>query len=339
MYYIVKQRVEYVDRLKGLAILFVIVGHLSLWTLEQLGNPVPGFLGSFHMQLFMFLSGIVIAKVPDATKLCRKLQRFWMPLLTVGVMLTLMTGKGVIEYFEDRMKFGYWYVWTLGEFYILLFFTKKNAYNRTKKGIIIDLIILLGFTFIFQVCMFFLPKILLDTLGILLMRTYWVFFYGGFLFRKYGILTRLMSKNWLFSLCLFMGVPLTYLATKDYHWGFISSFFMVFVLVFLFREREEKNTLVERELSRLGKRSLDVYLFHYFFIVPVGGYELRELGVWFTSTQNYFIQFLLTLFIAVVTAYCCVLIGYVLRRSNLLNALVYGQFDALRKHNSVSHLH
>lgn len=46
------QRIEYIDVMKGMAILLVVIGHYLLWT-----PWIPTIIWSFHMPLFVFLNG------------------------------------------------------------------------------------------------------------------------------------------------------------------------------------------------------------------------------------------------------------------------------------------
>lgn len=46
------QRIDYIDVMKGMAIVLVVVGHYLLWT-----PWIPTFIWSFHMPLFVFLNG------------------------------------------------------------------------------------------------------------------------------------------------------------------------------------------------------------------------------------------------------------------------------------------
>lgn len=54
-----KQRVKYIDRMKGLAIILVVMGHVYLFSMGGSACRMTEFISSFHMPLFMFLSGIV----------------------------------------------------------------------------------------------------------------------------------------------------------------------------------------------------------------------------------------------------------------------------------------
>lgn len=53
------KRIDYIDRLKGLAIALVVMGHVYLFSYNHSSSVIPNVIGSFHMALFMFLSGFV----------------------------------------------------------------------------------------------------------------------------------------------------------------------------------------------------------------------------------------------------------------------------------------
>lgn len=54
-----QQRINYIDRLKVLAILLVVMGHVYVIALELTDEVVYRVIGSFRMSLFMYLSGLV----------------------------------------------------------------------------------------------------------------------------------------------------------------------------------------------------------------------------------------------------------------------------------------
>ena len=111
------KRIEYIDQLKGFCMLLVVVGHLSLWSLGEGDNPVTSFVALFHMQTFMFLSGLVISAIPGTSKLIRKLLRFMLPLIFVGSAYAFCMDNSLLCLWTDRMKLGYWYLFVLSFFY------------------------------------------------------------------------------------------------------------------------------------------------------------------------------------------------------------------------------
>lgn len=57
------QRLDYIDRMKGLAILSVVLGHIYLpYTTEGAMHPIAKIIYSFHMSFFFFLSGFINQK-------------------------------------------------------------------------------------------------------------------------------------------------------------------------------------------------------------------------------------------------------------------------------------
>ena len=64
----IKHRIQYIDRLKGFAILAVVLGHLCNWQLGGYHSP-SWFVNTFHMATFLFLSGMVITP-PNLSKVC-----------------------------------------------------------------------------------------------------------------------------------------------------------------------------------------------------------------------------------------------------------------------------
>lgn len=54
-----KQRIDYIDRMKGLAIFLVVMEHVYGMAFAQSDDVAYRVISSFHMPLFMFLSGLV----------------------------------------------------------------------------------------------------------------------------------------------------------------------------------------------------------------------------------------------------------------------------------------
>lgn len=52
-------RINYIDRMKGMAILIVVLAHVFLFTFGMSDSLVFKFCASFEMPLFMFVSGFV----------------------------------------------------------------------------------------------------------------------------------------------------------------------------------------------------------------------------------------------------------------------------------------
>lgn len=62
------QRLNYIDRLKGFAILTVVAGHVYLFGMDHSESIWQDVIGSFHMPLFMYMSGYLVL-TPPASRL------------------------------------------------------------------------------------------------------------------------------------------------------------------------------------------------------------------------------------------------------------------------------
>lgn len=124
-----KQRIDYIDRMKGMAIFFVVMGHVYGMVFDQSENITYQWISSFHMPLFMFLSGLVacsgvVCPYWGVRKLGKKLKGLLLPLVVFGMCFTMTFSKdfltGLIGFLESPNKNGYWYLMTLAVFYVSL---------------------------------------------------------------------------------------------------------------------------------------------------------------------------------------------------------------------------
>lgn len=322
-----QQRIEYIDRLKGFTMLLVVMGHITLWVLQQPTNPIVSLIGAFHMPLFMFLSGIVICRPADIKKCIKKLFRFWMPLVTVGIVYTLVIKAQLIDYAFNNMKFGYWYLYTLGFIYILMMPFRQNV-NNSLKNFLIDIF---GFALAYAVILAlkkFIPENISNFLSLSQLCQYWQWFFLGYLFRKYNLVELLIKQNWIFTVCLISFIPQFYLY-YELNVGHVyrpMAFCAIISFFYLFKKCSQSHSFVENELDRIGRHSMDVYIYHYFFVFPLGSFVFPCLGKWFLNTCNYLLEFIFVLLIAVFIAYMTILVGYIIKQSKILDTVIYGKF-------------
>lgn len=118
----ITSRYEFVDEMKGIAIFFVVMGHVIFFSMN---NPQNDFclewISSFHMPLFIFISGFLVREVPSFHKLLSKTKKFILPFLLWGILWSLYIGSDVKGLFYETSKYGYWYFVVLTLFYWTLF--------------------------------------------------------------------------------------------------------------------------------------------------------------------------------------------------------------------------
>lgn len=119
-----QSRINFVDRLKGLAIYCVVLGHVIVFGMRQRGDECTllSIIISMNMPLFMFLSGFVVSKrmVASPARLFRRVGKLIATMLVFGGIYTFILGLTPRGFLMSTYKLGYWYLLTLATFYILL---------------------------------------------------------------------------------------------------------------------------------------------------------------------------------------------------------------------------
>lgn len=332
-------RIQYIDRLKGFTIFLVVMGHVSVFCYQAGAGAMDRFIGSFHMPLFMFLSGIV-TKTPIFSKngignWLRKIGALLLPLCVFGFCFTLYcTGTSNIgdiltkvwSFVSSNNKMGYWYLFDLALFYvtmpIFLLNKRKRWWNDAILGVLVEAIFYMGWK----------PEnILTDVMCLLNAASFYPFFVMGYIVKKYNLMEKLQRQNWIFSISLitylFMfAFPFQNHALHTLTWRLLMPLTGILSCLLVFANRENEDSWIERQLSFIGKNTLDVYILHYFLISSI---NLTMVGQWFDGTNNGLLATILAIIITVPITYLSVYAGKLLRKSKFLNDYAFG--DIFRK--------
>ncbi len=311
-------RIVYLDRLKGFTILTVIMGHLDEWSFA-LSGPIHQFIYSFHMHLFMFLSGFVISNAPDIKKSFRKSIKYWAPFLTIGILKTVYSGDPLSYFFSLPYKEGYWFLYVLGIFYFLMIPFKycRKKITVLSAGIIIFSVIL--------VLMYLFNEKTVCITSINMLGIYWPYFFCGYFFRKFNYENKLFSNNLSFTISLICFILLYSCFQGEKYYKQIISFSAIIFIVSLFKFRENKESFIEKKLTQIGGKTLDIYIYHFFFFFGFLKIDLSQVGIWIHDTNNYFIELIILMLLAVFISYICIGWGYVIRQSTILRRIIYGE--------------
>lgn len=245
-----KQRLDYLDLAKGIAIFFVVFGHTG----ENLASK---FVYSFHMPLFFFLSGISLSlsRIENYKFVGRKIINLLVPFLILG-------SSGLV-YGKQQMFSAYWYLPVLFSFSLVIFF------NKIFKNIILKIfinLILLAFCVVllksgYQFC---------NSLSF-----YCLAFFCPFLLGYFYLDYKDKAPEWLFSILL-VAVVITLPLYLDYQAERHSILFHVYkniigigitfcILKVLQNVKIENNTFL-KNITNIGKSTMAIYMFHFFLI-------------------------------------------------------------------------
>lgn len=277
-----------VDIIRGIAILLVVIGHTIQYNTHNFDdNIVFKLIYSFHMPLFMFISGYVLAihppKLSNMNFIAKKFNQLVIPFLVWYFCIAYFANNQFVsvDFFDYAKRliispaYGYWFLWIL--FINFIIFSGISATNQhVPEWFTIILVILI---------IKFLPTFYF---GHVLVKLYLPFFFGGYLFAKYkNNIVRLSYKKYIplfYVLFLFLLyfwtrttpspiielIHIQFSKNMIFHlnelYHFVTSFIGIF-LIFDITNRFLLNFKYSNYLSLLGTNyTLDIYVIHIYFI-------------------------------------------------------------------------
>ena len=334
-----RERLEYIDALKGFAILLVVMGHVIPWCFESFRDipsmsPTPILLWeiiySFHMPLFMFISGFLFGQshfssFKDYTvKMWKKTKMLLIPYIVCGILVFLWRGG---------REWTYWYLLTLLQLLLLVggiyFFIDKI--KNTKSRIVAEIVALGGASLLLQL----IPKVYGGPyLHVCydwyqhLCSMYSYFAIGSFMMRNVNV-HKIMNKH-IYSLSLLffcvsccIKIPFTSFMGVS-----LQSLSAIYCCLYIFIECFTKGIVVDY-FERIGKKTLHIYILHLFFAV-----KITQLGDYFITLSSasrmefvtaFVIQLLYSLIISWIIIELCLYAGKIIKTSPLFAFVLLGE--------------
>jgi len=312
-----------IDSLKGFTMILVVVGHVIQTSfLDYNSHFLFRYIYSFHMPLFIFLSGYVVYKDDFVNNrfLRRKAIQLILPYFTwmiiSSIILYLFKNGNFIDTLYGKIIFpdnGLWFLWIL--------FFMHCGYFLFRKNIVV-LISLFAALFIFSlitgnVSNYFLYK----TIPI-----YFIYYMFGVLIKKY-LQTLLNSKNiriiGLLVLCLslFLVFPGNrvheILESMPSHIKEIDKIFISIIGILSWFLLFKSFTKFSKIFLYIGKTSLAIYILQSFCLMLVSKY------IQYISNSEYY-YFLLPIIIFFIIAFC-IIIFKMLSMNKYSSFLLFGK--------------
>ena len=291
---------------------------------------------SFHMPIFMFLSGIfaynLFYKQPtilisDILKFFwKKTTRVVIPFISVGILYSVMGGGNPLDALLGNVgKLWFlpalFYCMVLGLIWIIICscLCKKSCRNPMGELLIIIII------YILLVLLYFRGLRFPYYLHALKLFPYFIL---GAMFTRYKSVKHMISESAIsYTISLIFFFIFLYLQWKRVIPVFIlyTGLFAIIILIQLFKKYDRQVPLI---LQIIGTYSLEIYLFHYLFIP-----ELKDV-VFFQHIigcniidENILLYFIIALLISVPVILFSILISFVIKQSKLLNFLFLGSYN------------
>lgn len=281
------QRIGYIDALRGFTMFLVVLEHVAAmcWGIVGKGISVHDYLVQVRMPLFFFISGFVLYKegvVWNAGYIAKFFKRkipvqLLSPFIFFAVFLHV-NDVSLANGMMDKYKAGYWFTLALLEFFVLYAIVKFCVRNSRWSCI---LLLILGLL-LYACCW---PEMstgnkTIDNLFMLLSVHQWRFFVflvlGTMVREHFDTVERWLDGKWVLPLCIsfFLLVnafgnilPVKAIPMR----GALSLTGLVVVFSF-FRNKQalfSRETALGRTMQYVGRRTLDIYLIHY-FLIPTG---------------------------------------------------------------------
>lgn len=335
-----KQRILYIDAMRGFTMILVVMGHVMIdsFNLERT-SAICQFFTSFRMPLFFFISGYIAYKTSElwtpSFYLKRIKKKAFVQIVPALLFFTLhffyvghRSFKELTQYITNVGFGGYWFTFVLFEMFIIFFtisFISKYTHNKVT-----DILLILVCFFL----LYFVHSDLNPQLGFLNLDNlfnYFKFFTFGVLCKKYySVFYKIINNDIIRAIIISSFFISYFLVINNIFFNQSYNLHMLFknyiirgaglltVFIFFYRKSsffEGKNS-ISQTLQFIGKRTLDIYLLHYFLIPHISfNISYTDMGA---------IQFTLSLIISLIIIMICILLSEIIRSSSILAHYCFG---------------
>lgn len=333
-----QERMQWVDAMRGFSMIVVVLGHVLLHMgLGGYDSFLSYLFLTFRMPLFFFVSGFFSfraigwwtgERVGDILK-----RKFQAQILCTFIFLFLyqIVFEGGIHGIDKGFE-GYWFTIVLFQMYIcylvLSLLSRAIRFNITYIGL--TLLSVAGIIIIaFHKGDEGLWKILswgdltkyfqFFALGVICSRFRDVFF----LLMKNSWFIACMAVGWIGCLLLVytesfrMGNPLVYNFVHDILIRYCAL--MTVVIMFFNNAKKLDYSKHGKKLQFIGRRTLDLYMIHYFFLP-----NLLFMEPYLTDGNMFVVQFLISGIITGIVVWLSLIVSSILRQSPFLESWLFG---------------
>ena len=329
---------QWVDALRGFSMLIVVFGHVLLsMGIGGYSSFLSSVLLTFRMPLFFFVSGFFSyrliswwtkGRVLDILK--RKIQA------QVICAIAFMSVYQVVIFGGVNFSHGfggYWFTIVLFQMYIV-YLTLSLLSRLIHHNIVIPSLIVISLAGIAILTLYSRDSRIWNFLCWENLSKYFQFFTLGIISSKYrqklftilsnSVFTTAMILGWI--VCMLLWYNETFHAAYPLLYSFIHDiavrYFALMTIIVMFygaRNTFEGNIGYGKTLKFIGRRTLDIYMIHY-FLIP----DMHCLTPWLTEGNMIVPQLVIGMIISIVIVALCLLVSSILRSSKYLGQWLFG---------------
>lgn len=353
--------------LKGLAIFWVVMGHVMTMCIRDIDRAFAfKLIGAVHMPLFFFIAGWFTYRVTADGKVAyprlgQRALQLLVPLLVLPALwvwywphsgLQSPLPATMHDLILQPYKGGYWF--TLVLFEVIVIYAVSVPILRKIKNVYAQIaFLLISWFVIWLISENLVSANTYDFLSLLFVYRFWpIFLFGAICASHRDWFQQLTTRSWIVTLAILLGACSLYFVV--YYWEFNPIYqsilaelgslvtlhvCLVIMAVAVVRPWSEKAFAADaKPLTRhaaglwqyLGRKSLAIYLLHYFFLFPLGALVSAMLSMGLGITPC----FAVAAFVALAIIAMTLLADAIITKSPLLALLFTGQVPGyLKKHN------
>lgn len=339
---VTKQRLQWIDAMRGFSMILVVFGHLQLCMgLDLDESTLCMILSTFRMPLFFFVSGFFSFRALDWwTKdrvtdiVARKTRAQIVGTLVFCITLQFIT-EGIKGISLTHGFGGYWFTIVLFQMYLIYLLCSLGS-RFLHKDIVVPALVVVSILFMGLNSKWHLDTWLWDFLCWTNLTLYMQFFTIGIICAKYrerffeilrsNLFVSTMIICWVLLLILVNNeefkaiVPFSLFYLSRY--VFVRYFGLMVIIIMFYGAKDALNggSKYSRWLQFVGRRTLDIYFIHY-YLLP----HLKFMAPWFEDNSRIVLQLGWGIPVTLLIVSVSLLVSYMIRRSATLAAWLFGE--------------
>ena len=328
-----RQRIEYIDAMRGFTMILVVYSHICHFCL---GDSLLGFNETFflfRLPCFFMLSGWLFEPVAQRSFMANVRHKFMVQIIPTFIFLLLLAPPPEFFHQLGALKGGYWFTFVLFEFFVLYMLIVRIS---KRWSVLVALAIALS-SFVYaryynsiQLSAVGIQIWIVNALGfasVALWRFFLFFYIGAWMRRHFDAIIWWTSKPAIILMIIVVFFAIASTPHIDnmcyemgrFYIGGISGMWMVFT-IFRLSISSLKKLHLSVPLQYVGTRTLDIYLLHYFFLprflIPYAG-QLKAFA-------SQFLEFWAILAISLIVLSLSLFASYIIRLSPFLGHYLFG---------------
>ena len=329
----VKQRIEYIDAMRGFTMILVVFAHVCHFCLGDSRMGYNAILILFRLPCFFMISGWLFESVSQRPFWGIAKHKAMVQLLPTVVFLLLLAPPPEFFHQLGTLKGGYWFTFALFEYFIIYMLMIRVGRKWTPLfaiAVTIGAFIYARYYDSIRSSAVGYQLWLIDFSGFLSVTTWrlFIFFYlGACIRRHFDAFIRWTDKPVVIVMvtAIFAAIALTshhdnlMFEMFRFYGGGITGMLMVFTYFRLAASWLQK-WHISKPLQYVGTRTLDIYLLHYFFLPRFLIAYAEQLSAY----DSRFLEFWVILLVSLIVLMLSLVVSYIIRLSPFLGHYLFG---------------